>query len=1001
MQKRSLLRKLLVLGLVTIMIASAFAGCKKKPASTGGNETKPEKLKFDFGIDASYTKDDWTAVTVNKKNKNDQKGYFYSKAKGYGFLGDSVLTGKQEMKMDPEGDELAQEVYSDYVIAKGETFVVDVEEGYYTVQIVVATKSESKTVIKVEGVETPTLGTAGKYVIATLENVKVSDGQLTFKIDGSGTMGGLVNAISISQVDAPANLAGTMDFANSQVSLSWDAADGAESYNVYRTDETGEVKLIANVKETSYVDKEVEVRHTYSYYVTGTVDTGAESAATDAVEFSIIDSNVAAPEAPGNLVVSDISSNSTTLTWNAVEGADVYAVYWSDRKGVEGSLAGYKLLFETNDITATYEASTFNSRYYKVVAGNNGGYSDYAIIKANSGMDLTIQLEYLDRNAVAVKVDSGVYVGFKLSIDEYADGREFELYRDDTLIKTFAADEATNYIDADGTASSKYVIKAVKDGKALNETEYITVNEQDYYEIPLDKPEPTVKLPDGNSYTYSANDTSVGDVDGDGVYEYFVKWDPSNAKDNSQSGYTGPVYIDCYTLTGEKLWRVDLGINIRAGAHYTQMSVFDFDGDGKSELIVKTADGTVDGKGNVIGDATADYRNEGGYILSGPEYLTLFDGQTGEALDTIDYNPQRGSVGNWGDSYGNRVDRFLACVGYLDGETPSAIICRGYYTRAVLTAYNVVDKKLVEVWVCDSKDAGKGALAGQGAHYAMAADVDQDGYDEIVYGSATVDHDGSLMYTLAGANNGAGGGHGDAIHVGDFDLSNPGLEIFMVHESYPNDAGIEMHDAATGKYLYSVATNTDVGRGMAADIDPNHPGVEAWATGTDAWNSPLGYMFAAGGEVITNSIPVANFSIWWDGDMGREILDHSFSSAAGAGVPLIQDWDFDKKTAVTIKKFDGTYSNNWTKGNVCIQADVIGDWREEVVVRSTDSKFLRVYTTTDVCETRIYTLMHDKQYRVQTASQNVGYNQPPNTSFYIGFDEDLMEIPVRDFEYAE
>ncbi len=993
--------KAVALGLTVTMAAAAFAGCGDGNGGDNKKDTKPEKLKFDFGIDKSYTKDDWTPVTVNKKNSTDQKGYFYTKEKGYGFLGKNDLKGKQESKMDPNGeDELAQEIYSDYVIADGETFVVDVAEGYYTVQIVVATKSDSTTTITVENVETPAMGTAGKYTITTLENLKVTDGQMTFKISGSGTMGGLVNAIAISQVDAPKNLTGSFDFATPKVELKWEAAKGAESYNVYRTDETGAVKVFEKIKETTFTDKEVEIRHTYSYYVTGTVDTGAESAPTDSVEYKIIDSNVKVPAVPANLKVSEISDNLTTIVWDKVEGADEYAVYWSDKMGVEGSLQGYKLLFETNDTKATYEASTFNSRYYKVLAGNDGGYSDYALVKADSGMDLTIQLEYLDRNAVALKTEKGVYVGWKLAIDEYADGREFELYRDGALVKSFTSEEATNYVDADGKETSKYVIKAVKDGKIINETENIVVNPQDYYEIPLDIPQPEEKLPDGSSYTYSASDTSVGDVDGDGIYEYFVKWDPSNSKDNSHSGYTGPVIIDCYTLSGEKLWRINLGRNIRAGAHYTQMSVFDFDGDGKSELIVKTADGTVDGTGKVIGDANADYRNSGGYVLEGPEYLTLFEGATGKALDTIDYNPPRGSVGSWGDDYGNRVDRFLACVAYLDGETPSAVICRGYYTRAVLTAYNVENGKLVQKWVCDSKDKGKGALAGQGAHYAMAADVDQDGFDEIVYGSATIDHDGSLLYTLAGANNGAGGGHGDAIHVGDFDLSNPGLEIFMVHESYPNDAGIEMHDAATGKYLFSLKTNTDVGRGMAADIDPNYPGAECWATGTDAWNAKVGYMLSEGGEVITNTIPVANFSIWWDGDLGREILDHQFSQSVGAGVPLIQKWNADTKIATTIKKFEGTFSNNYTKGNVCIQADVIGDWREEVVARTKDNKFLRIYTTTDLSEDRIYTLMHDKQYRVQTASQNVAYNQPPNPSFYLGFDKELMELPIRAFEYA-
>lgn len=976
---------------IAVLLAGTVSGCKKK---TENSESKPEKLKFDFGVDSNYTSDGWTAVTVNNKKSTDVTGYKYSKGKGYGFLGDDVITGRQENAMEAAGDELPQEIYSDYALAKGQTFVVDVDDGYYTVQMVVATISDSYTQINVEGVDTPNMGEAKKYTITTLENVQVKDGQMTFKISGTGTQGGLINAIAITQMNAPSGLKGEMNYGDKSVSLTWEAAEGAESYAVYRVDETGSETVFKGIKETTYKDSTVEKLSTYTYYVKGMTETGAESAATEEIIFSIIDGSVTAPLAPVGLKVDKLEKDSTTITWKEVENADIYAIYWSNIKGTEGSLKGYKLLAKTDKTSITNEASTFNPRYYKVLAGNDGGYSEYAMIKAESGMNLTVSLEYLDRGAVAIKTDAGVYVGFRVAIDEYGEGREFELYRDGKIIKTFNENDATNYVDKEGALTSVYTVKAVKDGKVLNETEDITVNEKDYYEILLQKPQ-AEKLPDNSTYTYSASDTALGDADGDGVYEYFVKWDPSNSKDNSKSGYTGPVYIDCYKLDGTKLWTVNLGRNIRAGAHYTQMAVFDFDGDGKSEMVLKTSDGTVDGRGMVIGDANADYRNSSGYVLEGNEYLTLFDGATGAALDTIEYIPVRGSVSSWGDNYGNRVDRFLSCVAYLNGETPSVIMCRGYYTRAVIVAYDVVDKKLKHKWTCDSNDTGKASLAGQGAHYATSADVDQDGFDEIVYGSAVIDHDGSLLYTLSGANNGAGGGHGDAVHVGDFDLNNPGLEIFMVHEAYPNAAGIEMHDAATGKYLYNVATNTDVGRGAAADIDPRYDGAEAWATGTDAWNSPLGYLFAAGGEVITNTIPAANFVIWWDGDLGREILDHKFSKSTGAGTPVIYKWNYENDKSDVIKEFSGTYSNNYTKGNPCIQADIFGDWREELVLRTTDSSALRIYTTTEYTETRIYTLMHDKQYRCQAASQNVAYNQPPHTGFYIGFAKDLMEIPVK------
>ena len=187
-----------------------------------------------------------------------------------------------------------------------------------------------------------------------------------------------------------------------------------------------------------------------------------------------------------------------------------------------------------------------------------------------------------------------------------------------------------------------------------------------YFDIPIQKPAGGT-TPDGVAYTYSPNDASVADLDGDGEYEIILKWDPSNSKDNAQSGYTGNVYIDAYKMNGKRLWRIDLGRNIRAGAHYTQFMVYDFDGDGYAEMVCKTADGTVDGEGNIIGDGSKDYRSSSGYILSGPEYLTLFDGRTGKAIDTIDYEPGRKCC-RLGDSYGNRVDRFLAGVAYLDGK---------------------------------------------------------------------------------------------------------------------------------------------------------------------------------------------------------------------------------------------------------------------------------------------------------------------------------------------
>ena len=577
------------------------------------------------------------------------------------------------------------------------------------------------------------------------------------------------------------------------------------------------------------------------------------------------------------------------------------------------------------------------------------------------------QMEKLDRGLVAVKASDGVFLSWRLLGTEELD-MPFDIYRDGVKITETPIVSSTNYLDLDGTENSKYYIRAINSGEGKNPSKTVTVLKNNYLSIDLQKPEGGVS-PDGVAYEYSANDASVGDVDGDGEYEIILKWDPSNSKDNSQDGYTGNVYMDAYKLNGKRLWRIDLGKNIRAGAHYTQFMVYDLDGDGKSEIACKTADGTIDGKGKVIGDPNADYRNSKGRVLDGPEYLTVFDGRTGKVMDTVDYDPPRGKVEDWGDNYGNRNDRFLASIAYLDGKTPSLVMGRGYYTRLTMAAYNFKNNKLEKLWRFDSNDKGNEAYAGQGNHNLSVADVDNDGKDEIIYGACAVDDNGKGMYTT-------GLGHGDAMHLGDLDPERPGLEVFVVHEekgTYSADgkgAGAEMHDAATGQIIWKQATTKDTGRGLSADIDPRYIGEEQWGSaGTK--------LHTAKGDIISDTSPTAmNFAIWWDGDLSRELLDGN----------KIYKWDYENGVLNNILTADGSESNNSTKATPCLQADILGDWREEVIWKTEDSSELRIYTTTDLTEKRIYTLMHDPVYRLGIAWQNVAYNQPPHTSFYLGND---------------
>ncbi len=604
------------------------------------------------------------------------------------------------------------------------------------------------------------------------------------------------------------------------------------------------------------------------------------------------------------------------------------------------------------------------------------------------------QMEALDRGLIALPVSAGnVFLSWRLLGNEPRDTR-FNVYRSldgaaPQLLNAEPLSAGTCYTDtgADLTRVSEYSIRALLGAAELPAGRPVRLAAGEailpYKAVPLQIPA-ALTMPDGTTCTYSANDCSTGDLDGDGQYELVVKWDPSNSKDNSQSGYTGNVYLDAYKLDGRLLWRIDLGRNVRAGAHYTQFMVYDLDGDGCAEVACRSSDATIDGTGKVIGDGAADHRNSGGYILKGPEYLSVFAGVTGAELARVPYAPTRVPSGAlepstseiktvWGDNYGNRIDRFLACIAYLDGVHPSLVMCRGYYTRAVLVAYDFRMGALTKRWTFDSADgnATNKTYEGQGFHNLSVADVDGDGRDEIVYGSCTIDDNGTGLYNTRL-------GHGDAMHVTDVNPDRPGLEVWSCHEDVANNGGIglSLRDARTGALLFSVPNTTDTGRAVCADIDPNHKGEECWGA--------AGGLYSATGTLITSSRPSMNFVVWWDGDLGREILDSN----------LISKWEPSSRTLTRLVTAMGCTSNNSTKSTPCLSADILGDWREEVVWRTTDSRELRIYSTTIPTTHRIPTLMHDPQYRLGVAWQNVAYNQPPYTGFYLG--NGMVAPPMAD-----
>lgn len=608
-----------------------------------------------------------------------------------------------------------------------------------------------------------------------------------------------------------------------------------------------------------------------------------------------------------------------------------------------------------------------------------------------------IQTEDIGRGLVCINDGDSVIVSWRL-LKSDDPNTAFNVYCNGKLQNSSPIKDATFIKLKKNDKAKEYKVVSVANKKETHHKDgYFTVQSHTlspYLSIPLQRPADGV-TPNGQKYKYSANDASVGDVDGDGEYEIILKWDPSNSHDNSHEGYTGNVYLDCYKIPGigkssksseSFMWRIDLGKNIRAGAHYTQFQVYDFDGDGKSEIMCKTADGTRDGVGTVIGDSTADYRFEGtidkqikgkdsggkqhivGRILEGPEYLTVFEGATGKALCTTDYIPPRGNISDWGDSHANRCDRFLSCVAYLDGIHPYAVFCRGYYTKTYLAAYNWNGKELKLHWLFDSENIDKEMrksgnrtlpYSGQGNHNLRVADVDGDGCDEITYGSMAVDHDGKGLYTT-------GMGHGDAIHLMAFYPDSTQLQVWDVHENKRD--GSDFRDARTGRVIFQIKSSDDVGRGMAADIDPTNPGLEMWSA------SQKGYYDVKGNHHPTEFYIPQNSAVWWDGDVLRELLDHN----------SVQKYDWTGPSVRNIVEFEGCSFNNGTKQNPCLAADILGDWREEVIVRTIDSSELRIYSTTIPTPYRFPCWMHDIPYRLSVATENVGYNQPREPGIYFG-----------------
>lgn len=798
--------------------------------------------------------------------------------------------------------------------------------------------------------------------------------------------------------------------------------------------------------------------------------------------------------------LSKISDDSVTIEWNHVPQMQTYRVYWSDRNT---EAMEYRLLGETQDCSYTLFKSTHIPHYFKVAAVK--GCEEQAV----SGIFQTPvkkvfheQLEDLNRGLAAVKVKNGIFLSWRLYLNEVSGYNKTGLTGTDFIVRRngkniAVVSDSTNYLDKEGTKEDLYSVIPVCEKKEGKTSEEVRAWEREYLDIPLQRPEGGI-TPAGQAYEYHANDMSIGDVDGDGEFEYIVKWDPSNAHDVSHRGYTGNCYLDCYKLNGTLLWRLDMGVNIRAGAHYTQFMVYDFNGDGKAEMAVKTAPGTkitrYHADGSIADDAyitllpedlEAGYGNDSnfvcsragyrehlgevfrswpshpmvksgqwpdtleqcwgiekkynyplseedslaladyfikvyapsrdeknkldefeGFIYEGPEYLTMFSGD-GYELQTIRFPAVREDDGlMWGDyAYKriepcNRVDRFLSGVAYLDGERPYLIICRGYYTRTVVTAYDFFENRFRETFCADSgyvpmenpfSDSGAehnragtdpvyGRLAGQGNHSLSTADVDGDGCMEIIYGGAVIDHDGSLLYSSYDYR--PDGvytrlGHGDAMHVANINPDRPGLEIFNVFEGGKSvPYGFALRDAETGKVLFGEYAETDLGRCMIGKVDSKTRGLQVWVR----------EMYDCRGNRLPSPVLGTNQNIKWAADLTTQVIDGAdYLGPVHTGVIN------DTIHGIMLKPED-TLTNNGSKGNPCLVADIFGDFREEILLRTKDDKAIRIYMNTELTNHKLFTLMHDTQYRCGVAWQNNCYNQPCYTKFYYADDMDFKDV---------
>ncbi len=554
--------------------------------------------------------------------------------------------------------------------------------------------------------------------------------------------------------------------------------------------------------------------------------------------------------------------------------------------------------------------------------------------------------EKINRGMLAVQSGEGkVYLGWRL-LKTDPPATAFNVYRSvaggaPMKLNPKPVAATTDFIDRQPVQGSPraYWVRPVVDGKELDPSEKGVLDasggQRNYYT--------SIKL----QGRYTPQRIAAADLDGDGAYDFVIKQPSQGIDPAGKPNTTGLTYkLEAYQSDGTFLWRKDLGPGIEPGIWYSPYVVYDFDGDGKAEVAVKTG--------------PEDARDPDGRVRKGPEWVSILDGMTGAEIARADWPPRDPRFGDY-----NRTNRNQMGIAYLDGKTPCLLVARGTYKLMVVDAYQFHGRKLERLWHWEGDDETP-VIRSQGAHGMHSADVDGDGRDEVVLGSCVLDDNGTCLWS-------AGLGHPDKCYVTDVDPTRPGLEIFYAVEPWHDDGqGVCLVDAKTGEMIWSLGKPTKhVGDGMVADIDPSVPGLECFATEDSKGGSSARYLLSAAGKPLGTGADVPGCRNWvfWDGDLLRETI-------AGGG------FGRGRPSGASIVKHKGPVLTSGIEGSIAMIADLLGDWREEVVTALPGE--LRIYTTAIPAQDRRVTLVQDPVYRAEVAHRSMGYEQSPVPGYYLG-----------------